>query len=227
MRDNTRKIPIHKDPLDLGFNLYKKKEIEIKTGVSVLCGCNGAGKTTLLKQIKEYLDVENIPCIYYNNLFDGGNNSRQNSLDRGDMSFVIKSAIKSEGENIILNMGKLSKRIGEFIRTGIDVKDNPFHNLFCNKEKENNSLERWILLDAIDSGLSIDNVCKLKELFQLILKHDGDRYEIYILVVANQYEMCRGEKCLDVYNGKYITFKDYEDYRNFVLRSRKIKDGRK
>lgn len=29
--------------------------------------------------------------------------------------------------------------------------------------------ERWILLDAMDSGFSIDNVIEMKDLFQLVL----------------------------------------------------------
>lgn len=38
--------------------------------------------------------------------------------------------------------------------------------------------------------------------------------------------MARGEQCFDVYNGKYITFKDYKDYRNMILESKKWKEAR-
>jgi hypothetical protein len=83
--------------------------------------------------------------------------------------------------------------------------------------------ERWILLDAIDSGLSVDNIVKLKEeLFKTILEYNEGN-EIYIIVSANEYEMARQEQCFDVYNGKYITFNDYEEYRQFILETNEIK----
>ena len=41
-----------------------------------------------------------------------------------------------------------------------------------------------------------------------------------------QKKLCRGEQCFDVYNGKYTTFKDYEDYRDFILKSREWKEKR-
>lgn len=87
--------------------------------------------------------------------------------------------------------------------------------------------ERWILLDAVDSGLSVDNIIDLKEqLFKTILEEYNFGNEIYILISANEYEMARDEQCFDVYNGKYITFKDYEEYRKFILESKKWKEQR-
>lgn len=62
-------------------------------------------------------------------------------------------------------------------------------------------------------------------LFRTILKNNFGK-EIYILVVANEYEMAREENCFDVRNGKYIRFIDYDDYRNFVLESKKWKEER-
>lgn len=50
--------------------------------------------------------------------------------------------------------------------------------------------------------------------------------EIYIIISATRYEMATGEQCLDVYNGKYVTFKNYDEYRNMVLESRKWKEER-
>lgn len=43
-----RKFQLERDYYEEGLNLYKKKTIEIKPGVTVLVGCNGIGKTTLL-----------------------------------------------------------------------------------------------------------------------------------------------------------------------------------
>lgn len=74
--------------------------------------------------------------------------------------------------------------------------------------------------------MSVDNIVDIKEqLFKTILKYNHGN-KIYIVISANEYEMARGEQCFDVYNGKYITFKDYEDYRNMILESMKLKEGR-
>ena len=62
-------------------------------------------------------------------------------------------------------------------------------------------------------------------MFNVILEYNFGN-EIYIVVSANEYEMASGEQCFDVYNGKYVKFKDYEDYRNLVMETREIKDAR-
>ncbi len=120
------------------------------------------------------------------------------------------SMLSSEGENITMNLGQIAGKIGNFI------KNNP------------NNKDLWIILDAIDSGLSVDNIIDAKEfLFKTILedKRNKDR-EVYIIVSANEYEMAREEQCFDVYNGKYTKFKDYEEYRNFILESKEWKNQR-
>lgn len=204
----SREFKIPRDPYCMGYKVYKKTMIEIKSGLTVLVGCNGAGKSTLLIHIKELLKEEKIPFISFNNLTDGGSNSKDHAGFIGDFVFLATALESSEGEEIILNLGKFAKKTGEFIRD--------------NKNKE----ELWILLDAADSGLSVDNVIDLKGLFNLIIKDKPDS-DIYILISANEYELARKEKCFDVQNGKYVTFSDYEDYRNFVLETRKEKDRRK
>ncbi len=145
--------------------------------------------------------------------------------------FIATSISSSEGENIILNMNKFASDLREFVEKGIPKEKNPFKKAFKalnNVEDEHNELisERWILLDAVDSGLSVDNIVDIKEyLFKTILEHNFGN-EIYIVISANEYEMARNEQCFDVYNGKYITFKNYEDYRNMILESKRWKEER-
>ena len=50
--------------------------------------------------------------------------------------------------------------------------------------------------------------------------------DLYIIISANEYELARNEECFDVSNGKSIRFKDYEDYRKFIINNRKKKDKR-
>lgn len=52
------------------------------------------------------------------------------------------------------------------------------------------------------------------------------RAEPYIIISVNGYELCRNNPCFDVNTGKYIAFKNYEDYRKHILKSREKKDKR-
>lgn len=227
----SRKIKLIKDYYDEGFNLYKKKTIEIKPGVTILVGCNGIGKTTLLHQIRYALKEENIPYVLFDNLKNGGNNSVSEAFYYEDFAFGATAMCSSEGENIVMNMGKLAARLGGFVKTGEDTKDAKFKALarslarLEDKPEEEKEIpnERWILLDAVDSGLSVDNIVDLKEqLFKTILEYNYGN-EIYIVVSANEYEMARNEQCFDVYNGNYVKLKDYEEYRKLILQSKEWK----
>jgi len=226
-----RKIKLWKDPYDCGFDLYKKRTIELKPGITVLVGCNGIGKTTLLHNIEDVLRKEKIPVAKFDNLSDGGSNSRSEKAFLEDFRFVAESMSSSEGENIVLNLMDLAGKLGRFIKTGIYKRRyNPFEGVFKKDESSDKDIEmsneRWILFDTVDSGLSVDNIVELKEgLFKTIIEHEKDN-DIYIVVSANEYEMAREEQCLDVYNGKYVAFKDYEEYRDLILKSRKWKEER-
>ena len=107
-----------------------------------------------------------------------------------------------------MNMGNIAREMGSLTRKHPDAK------------------ELWFLLDAIDSGLSIDNVVDLKEyLFKTVIEHNKDK-DVYLVVSANAFEMCRGEKCFDTYLCKYVDINSYEEYRDFILKSRERKDKR-
>ena len=223
------------DPLDTGEKLFTKKEFAFNPGVTVLVGCNGTGKTTLLRCIKEQLKNDGIPVISYDNLSEGGSRAMSSASYFEDYTFVATAATSSEGENIVLNLGRLASSLRPFIQTGepqnrSDKLAKAFARAVWGDDTEESKKEipkeRWLLFDAIDSGLSVDNIVDVKEhLFRVILEDAGD-CDIYILVSANEYEIARGENCFDVRNGKYITFKDYEAYREFILESREKKDAR-
>ena len=202
-----REFNIIRDPNDCG-NLYYRSKVSFEPGVTVLVGCNGCGKTTLIRQIKRLLEKDDIPYVAYDNLHDGGSNARQKAGFYGDVEFMATSMCSSEGENIVLNMGNMARSMGGLTRKHPDAK------------------ELWFLFDAVDSGLSIDNVVDIKEyLFKTVFEHNKGK-EIYIIISANAYEMCRGEKCFDTYLCKYISINSYDEYRDFVLKSRERKDKR-
>lgn len=224
-----RIINTWRDPYDEGFSTCRSKQITIKSGLTVLVGCNGSGKTTLLHNIRDELKKENIPCHLYDNLRDGGSNSRGEAAFNDNWAFVATSMAASEGENINMNIGNLASKLMEFRDTGrIRDKTTLLVEAFSGKLYElPQTKERWLLLDAIDSGFSIDNVIETKSFFRMLIKDFADKgLDLYIIVSANEYELANGEECFDVMNGKYIRFSDYDDFRKFIIRSREKKDRR-
>ena len=195
-----------------GFKLYNSTVFKINSGVTVLVGCNGSGKSTLLKFIDQQLDDELTPHIFFDNLHDGGTGSMSRAMFYGDMDFVMQNAMASEGERILNNTYQFASRCGKMIR----------------KSKEKGKKEFFLLLDAIDSGFSVDNIVDVKEnLFNVLIEYaQKNNITPYIIVSANEYELARQESCLDVYTGKYVDFPDYESYRNFILKSREVKNKR-
>lgn len=204
----SRTFEIPKHPYDNNVKVYLNSKVAINPGLTVLVGCNGSGKTTLLIYIKETLKALNIPYISYDNLMDGSYMAISTHMLYNDIASVAELATSSEGEQIYFNLGNIASDIGRFIQNNRDAA------------------ELFILLDAIDSGLSIDNILEIKEgLFKAILSDNPDK-DVYILVCANSFEMSIDTPCLDVRTGKYRTFKSYNSYRNFILKSRTYKENR-
>lgn len=222
-------IKTWRDPYDSGFSPTKPTTINIEEGLTVLVGCNGAGKTTLLNNIKEEMKKQNIPCNLYDNLRDGGSNSLSEAFFNENIELGASLWTASEGEAIKINFGNSSTKIREFLKTGFyNSKSNRFARLFSDKkEPEEVGNQRVLLFDAVDSGLSVDSIVEVKEVFNLILE-DAKQFgvETYIVISANEYELARGSNCFDVNAGEYIKFNDYEDYRTFILKSRKTKEKR-
>lgn len=231
-----RKIKTWRDPYDQGWSTCRPKEIQLNPGVTILVGCNGAGKTTLLQNIKEELETEHVPFVCYDNVHNGGSNSISEASFYGDMSLMATMITSSEGELININVGKMCSKLRRFIATGEDAKQAKHKGLekafreAAGIEEEPEPIiprERWILLDAADSGYSIDNVVELKQIFEYMQKDAiSAGVDIYIVVSANAYELARGENCFDVMSGNYLTFNDYEDYRKFILKSSEKKSKR-
>jgi len=135
-----RKFKIIRNYWEKDEILYRKANIEINPGVTVLVGCNGSGKSTLITQLKSLLDKEKITYTSFNNLLDGGENARSLAGFCGNFPFLATAVMPSEGENIVMNIGNYAVKI----RKAVDLAES----------KENK--EVWIFFDAADSGLSID-----------------------------------------------------------------------
>lgn len=208
----SKRFKIVPDYYDMNEKIYEKSSVNIKQGLTVLVGCNGSGKTTLLRQFKSECKSKKIPVIIYDNYINGGSSATSLAGFMGDFDKVARDVMSSEGEKINDNIANLSRTIGLFVRQNLNSESGCI----------------FILLDAIDSGYSADNIIDVKrDLFSLIIKDcENNNIEPYIIVSANEFELARGEQCLDVNTLKYINFKDYEDYRNFIIESRWKKNKR-
>ena len=191
------------DPYDIGQKLYRSSIITLKYGLNVLVGPNGSGKSTILRMLRDDLNHSNYKFYSYDNLHDGGSNSVAKAGFYGDFAHMAGILCCSEGEGIMENINKVAQAIGKFIRI----------------EKENHPNEPiFILLDAVDSGLSANNIKLLKDLFDLI---HNDCKDAVIVTSCNTYEMTKAAYCWDVKNSRKITFKSYEEYYNFICESGK------
>lgn len=229
----TRVIKTWRDPYAEGFSTCRPRQIEINSGLTVLVGCNGAGKSTLLHNIKDELEKAAIPYMFFDNQQDGDHHSLfGEAIENGEFSYIATSMCSSEGENITININRLLSSIKNFLINGKSpemLRKEKWASFFNDSEqvKKIRSKERWFLLDAIDSGYSIDNVLELKTLLNCVLQESEKRgLTTYILISANEYELANGEQCFDVMNGKYTTFADYNAFRKFILYTRKKKEAR-
>lgn len=202
------KFEIEKCPFDEGVVFFKKRNVEIKEGLTVLVGCNGYGKTTFLNAIeRRFQKDEKYKIIKWNGRHD--KEIIQNRLLEGNIGMFAATWGSSEGEEINNNIAVVANDIGRIMR-GKNDKD------------------IIILLDCMDSGLSIDNIIDAKDFFKSLVIEDIKKsgHKCYIIASANEYELANKERCYDIYTGKELTFSNYDKYKHFIMKTRRIKDER-
>ena len=203
----VRPIKLHRNPYDDKVNLFNKATFEFRQGLNVLVGCNGSGKSTVIKLLKDYLMRNDVLYLDFDNLTDGGGTAMNRALYYSKLDLLSMLYMSSEGENIHTNIGNFIAMIRRKV-----------------KESDNNN-EFWLLLDAIDSGLSIDNILDIKDGLQYVCDklHEEFGTTTYIVVSANSYELASGCHCIDVRTSKTVKFNSYEEYKKFILNSNEYK----
>lgn len=215
---------VYKDPIEEGQYIYKKSKFWLKPGVTCLIGCNGSGKTTLFNSIYDIMQtndnksdddatkINNVKYIRLNNYSSGSRELMQQALFMGDMSTVLSQAQSSEGEQIVGWLCKYASSLGTNVRS---------------LEKGSHLI---VSFDAIDSGLSYDNIVDVRNhLFSPMLDDAKKRgINLYILVATNTYALCDDASYdkMFIHNFKHIKVNSYKSFVKYVIKSREIKDNR-
>lgn len=181
------------------YDIHRGYTLDLKPGYTALVGPNGAGKTTLLQQLKEEVKESGNLFVKYDNLNDGGTRSAGEYLFRGDTTAAATVLTSSEGEGIAVNFGKFVQKLGKTVRGAVAAK---VENLF-------------VLVDAYDSGSSIDRIRELRNLVNVIID-DAAPINVFFIASANTFEMAREADCVDVRTGKHMKFADYDAFADFV-----------
>ena len=202
-----RKFTVPTRPFDDDMRLYLRKDVEFHPGLTTLIGCNGSGKTTLMLLIKDKLRQDkDVLVLSYDDRFEGGSNLMGALAFRDDMSGVASMFMSSEGERIIRGVGYFARGIRKRIQ-----KANP--------------KEIWILLDAVGSGLSIDGIQDVKDFANAVIM-DNRGVLVYFVVSTNEYEFTIGADNIDVTTFRHLKFKDYDEYRDYILKTAQKKEKR-
>lgn len=176
--------------------LKKDYYTKIDPGYTCIVGPNGAGKTTMINQIKEQLrENKEYEVIYYNQLKDGGQEIVSKRIFSGNATAAATAMCSSEGQKIIISLEDFFASIGNAVR-------------------KNSSKTVVVLIDGVDSGLSIDNIRMILDAFKLIQEDTNNR--IYIIVSTNAYEFAKDEDCIDPRTGEHLKFGTYEEYANYI-----------
>lgn len=188
------------------YNMFPKSSLNIDYGITVLVGCNGIGKSTLIQQMTEQLNKAGIEYVYYNNLVDGVDVAISRVIWTNKTALAATAFCSSEGERIVVNLSHVASECGTYV-----------------KKNHAKSAPLFFFFDAVDSGLSIDNIIMFKDmLLNIILKDTGNK--AYIIIAANAYEMVKNQKCIDVCTFNLKKFETYDEYCDFVIKSSKYKD---
>lgn len=203
------KLKVNKDYYDEGIEMFSTEEIAINPGVTILVGCNGYGKSTLIQMVNNFCKNNDMQLLQYDS-------EKLNSVHRNMEMFLHTNQFEklalltssSEGEKLAQGFSDVLSQVGAFVRQRRKDKK-PF----------------VITFDAVDSGLSIDEQIEYNKVFHMI-NEDIKGLDGYIIVTSNNYELTAGFDCMDVYNGSIVRFESYQDYKEFILKTKEIKNRR-
>ena len=161
--------------------------------LNLLFGANGVGKTSFLKYIDKCTNNKDLS----NNirLREGYKAFNLYSFSISIFSMISSSSL-SEGQSIIFSIQDFL----EYLENNL-----PYEN----------DVSNVILMDEIDSGLSVDNIKYVMDRVNNIL---SERKDIQMFISFNNYAVCENNpnNVLSMYTGKYIKINGYRQFRYYI-----------
>lgn len=222
-----RKFKVSKNPYDDGTRkLFSKTSFELQdNSITCFVGCNGTGKTTLLKSMQEQLRKGKATDLLAKlNPFHAIFGEKSQASQDMYISFSKESELTvSEEDHFFSSFSKVCMSTGEWISDRFGRALALLGDAIRSPENKGKSV--FIFFDDCDAGTSIDMIGDIKSVFDLIIE-DCKKNDItyYICLTANSYEMCRDCKCIDVSTFDEYRFGNYEEYKEFVLKSKRFKE---
>lgn len=205
-------VPVRTKPFDDDLKLYTRKQFTLMPGLSSLVGCNGSGKTTFIDFfLIPKLRRDQVEYYKYNDRREGGSMLMDRMLNvDNDIYGLARMYVSSEGERIVCGLEHVITAIPSFF-------------------KENKGKPAFLILDAIDSGMSVDEIIEIRELFLDIIIPDAKTkfdVDLYVVIAANNYEWCNDDRIhnIDITSGKLLNISSYDQYKEHILKSRGTKD---
>lgn len=164
--------------IKLSKEFFDEKVIRINSKVTVLTGPNGSGKTYSCLSINEYCKEHNIPAMLVN-VFEN-NKGKMNKFDfYGETDKIVKAIMASEGQNVYDTLVDNIPDIIKFIK-GV------------------NNETGYIIIDGLDSGVSIDLLLQIREYIvdYIINQCEKIHKDINIILTSNSYELVYDYDCI-------------------------------
>lgn len=150
---------------DLSYHKIIKLK-DISRPICLLLGPNGTGKSMSLKSIEHELDEANIKWVKYST----SNNDIVHTSWDFDPTDII-NAFRSEGERMCASFDKWGAQ--KLVPLVLKTKE-----------------PLWVLLDEIDSGLSLDRIKQTVSIIKMIFAGEYQKNrEIHFIITCNSYEL--------------------------------------
>lgn len=163
--DANMKYFCEKKNEDLSYHKIIKLK-DISRPICLLLGPNGTGKSMSLKSIEHELDEANIKWVKYST----SNNDIVHTSWDFDPTDII-NAFRSEGERMCASFDKWGAQ--KLVPLVLKTKE-----------------PLWVLLDEIDSGLSLDRIKQTVSIIKMIFAGEYQKNrEIHFIITCNSYEL--------------------------------------
>ena len=178
-------IPLINEHIPFDIHKTKNPDFDLLPGITVFVGCNGYGKSSTIEEIVSYMRDNKMPHLYY----DATVHDVDSVTDVQTLAYCFQA---SEGERV-------SAIFSDFIKAIRKMKAK------CMETRS----PIIILIDGIDSSLSIDMVIEVRKLLCTITDDCIESGIIpYICISTNSYELCNASEYFRI--NKYIGERDIQ-----------------